>query len=433
MAPNTTPSALRSTVAYLICVAMFPATYLFAALIVHAQHTTPGFFVPLPTGLPRMIFGIGFYFMLVWIAGFFISALPCVLLHLFAARFRIRNPLFYVVAGGLLGLLAVAAAVSLPEFQSNAVRLDTVHWYKVRLITVGCVAGLVYWIIAGRHFGKKVDTATAIQRREQPHSHVEGEQSDELRAKGERGMPVEHFYNRSLLPFLGQPVPDALVQIGTFIASKAPNMLVAHARFHLDHCENLSRRLGDIFYFAGMIETHLASNDDQYMASLLVQTLLIAYLGSVKSFLDAIAVCLNDIYDLNLQVPQQDLCRKPLLERLNDKDPIATDRYKVHAAFYESVRSWRNAAQHQTAPMVVVCGPTEARPGNPLGLKGAIRLVNAPGYKVEELMKNPSDAMWTDPNVFFGTWHKSIGDLLALICDDIMTHCPTSPTSGAPA
>lgn len=158
MTQNIAPSAFRSTIAYIICVALFPAAYLFAAVTVHAQHTTPGFLIPLPLSLPRMIFGIAFYFVLVWVAGFFISALPCVLLHLFAARFRIRNPLFYVVAGGLLGLLAVAVAVAvgMPEFQSASVRLDTVHWYKVRLITVGCVAGLAYWIIAGRHFGRKL-------------------------------------------------------------------------------------------------------------------------------------------------------------------------------------------------------------------------------------------------------------------------------------
>ena len=156
MTSNTTPSAFRSTVAYTICVALFPATYLFAAVIVHAQHTTPGFFIPLPLSLQRMIFGIAFYFVLVWVAGFFISALPCVLLHLFAARFRIRHPLFYVVAGGLLGLLAFELAVVLPELRSAAIRPDTIHWYWVRMISVGCVAGLVYWVIAGRHFGRKL-------------------------------------------------------------------------------------------------------------------------------------------------------------------------------------------------------------------------------------------------------------------------------------
>lgn len=170
MTPITAPSAFRSTTAYIICVALFPAAYLFAAVTVHAQHTTPGFLISLPLSLPRMIFGIAFYFVLVWVAGFFVSALPCVLLHLFAARFRIRNPLFYVVAGGLLGLLAVA--VSMPEFQSASVRLDTVHWYKVRLITVGCVAGLVYWIIAGRHFGRRPGSNNAIPQHEKPQDQA---------------------------------------------------------------------------------------------------------------------------------------------------------------------------------------------------------------------------------------------------------------------
>ena len=166
MTSNTTSSAFRSTVAYIICVALFPAAYLFSAVIVHAQHTTPGFLVPLPPSLPRMLFGAAFFFMLVWVAGFFISALPCVLLHLLAARFRIRNPLFYVVAGGLLGLLAFELAVVLPDLQSAAIRPDTIHWYWVRMISIGCVAGLVYWIIAGRYFGRGLGTATAVPQQE---------------------------------------------------------------------------------------------------------------------------------------------------------------------------------------------------------------------------------------------------------------------------
>jgi hypothetical protein len=172
MTSNTTPSAFRSTIAYIICVALFPAAYLFAAVIVHAQHTAPGFLIPLPLSLPRMIFGIAFYFVLVWVAGFFISTLPCVLLHLFAARFRIRNPLFYVVAGGLLGLLAVAVAVSMPEFQSASVRLDVIHWYTVWLITVGSAAGLVYWIIAGRRFGRQPSSNEAIPQHEKPQDQA---------------------------------------------------------------------------------------------------------------------------------------------------------------------------------------------------------------------------------------------------------------------
>jgi hypothetical protein len=68
---------------------------LFEALIVHAQQKEPDFLVSLPACLPTMIFGVLFLFTLVWVAGFFILALPCVLLHLFAARFQIRSPLFY--------------------------------------------------------------------------------------------------------------------------------------------------------------------------------------------------------------------------------------------------------------------------------------------------------------------------------------------------
>jgi len=107
---------------------------------------------------PKLISGLGLLYLITYVAGFLISALPCVLLHLFAARYRIRNSLFYGVVGGLLGLHAFELAVDLPAIQSASVQPDTVHWYRVRLIPMGCAAGLVYWGIAGRHFGKKVGT-----------------------------------------------------------------------------------------------------------------------------------------------------------------------------------------------------------------------------------------------------------------------------------
>ncbi|MCX4165085.1 MULTISPECIES: hypothetical protein [Paraburkholderia] len=97
-----------------------------------------------------------FLFVVIYIAGFFISALPCVLLHLFAAHFRIGNPIFYVVAGGLLGLFGFAIAFLLPSHFSP-MRPNILHWYLTRLVPVSCAVGLVYWAIAGRYFRKQAN------------------------------------------------------------------------------------------------------------------------------------------------------------------------------------------------------------------------------------------------------------------------------------
>jgi hypothetical protein len=146
-------SALRSTVAYLICVTIFPMTCLLTVWLTHLTSTTPEPFEVVRTNPLVVGANLTMYFVLIFMAGFFITALPCVLLHLFVTRYNIRHPLFYVVAGGMLGLLASAAGMSFSRFAPHPSEQN--HWYMMRLIPMSCVAGLVYWYAAGRHFGKR--------------------------------------------------------------------------------------------------------------------------------------------------------------------------------------------------------------------------------------------------------------------------------------
>jgi hypothetical protein len=127
--------------------------------VLDVLHLTPNPFDAGSLSLPKLISDLAVIYMVAYIGGFVISALPCVLLHLFAARYRIRNPLFYAVAGGVLGLLAFELAVVLPAIRSASVQPEMVHWYRLRLIPMGCAVGLVYWGIAGRHFGTQLASA----------------------------------------------------------------------------------------------------------------------------------------------------------------------------------------------------------------------------------------------------------------------------------
>jgi hypothetical protein len=129
-------------------------TYLLMSWLAHLTSTTPEPFEAVRTNSLVAAVNLTMYFVLIFMAGFFITALPCVLLHLFVARYHIRHPLFYVVAGGMLGLIALAVEMSFSRFETHPSEQN--HWYMMRLIPMSCVAGLVYWYAAGRHFGKRI-------------------------------------------------------------------------------------------------------------------------------------------------------------------------------------------------------------------------------------------------------------------------------------
>ncbi|MBB5542825.1 hypothetical protein [Paraburkholderia fungorum] len=243
-------------------------------------------------------------------------------------------------------------------------------------------------------------------------------------------MPVAHFYSRSLFGVLGFDVPKQLVHLGEFVGSRSPNILDANARFYLVHCENIATRLADVCYFQLSIEGLLAAKDHKYKLSLLVRTNLVAYLGAVKSYLDAIATCIDAIYGLALKRMNLDLCRDQLHVKLGEIDPEASANYAAHSEFYNRVGLWRNAALHEVSPLVMECGPSWARPGSPAygqyGDHSEVRMVNIPGFSPGDMASAPATAIWVKPNSFFAAWNQSIDQLLTLICNDIMKHCPAA-------
>ncbi|SOE74459.1 hypothetical protein SAMN05446635_5295 [Burkholderia sp. OK233] len=240
-------------------------------------------------------------------------------------------------------------------------------------------------------------------------------------------MPVTHFYARTMYSRLSVAVPQPLVALGEFVGARAKHMNDAYENFHLDHCENIARRAADISFYEQAISDELKSAD-MFGAALILPTQLTGYLGSVKSFLDAIAVCLNDLFSLKLAPLNIDLCRPKLLEMLAAKDAVTGSRYAMHSDFYAAVIRWRNAAEHQVAPLVFVCGTTEARRGLETGQTSRadveIRLVNQPGLRPSDVVKLPGAIKWTQPDSFFPIWRVSIDHLLKDVCEEIIAHCP---------
>ena len=92
-----------------------------------------------------IIFGFGFIFL----SGF--ALLPATIIVLITEAFYIRSILAYALGGGLVGL---ACYLGLIPFDPDTMHFNGIVRRHLEIMTgAGIVAGLVYWMIAGRNAG----------------------------------------------------------------------------------------------------------------------------------------------------------------------------------------------------------------------------------------------------------------------------------------
>jgi hypothetical protein len=93
----------------------------------------------------NIVLGFGFIF----ISGF--ALLPALLVVAITEAFYIRRALAYAVGGGVVGL---ACYLGLVPFDPATLRFDGIVRRHLEIMTgAGIVAGIVYWMIAGRNAG----------------------------------------------------------------------------------------------------------------------------------------------------------------------------------------------------------------------------------------------------------------------------------------
>ncbi|HWZ40193.1 MAG TPA: hypothetical protein VNY08_18025 [Bradyrhizobium sp.] len=100
---------------------------------------------PVDQGAIDIIIGFGFIF----ISGF--ALLPAMIIALITEAFYIRSALAYAVGGALVGL---ACYLGLVPFDPETLRFEGIVRRHLEIMTgAGIVAGIVYWMIAGRNAG----------------------------------------------------------------------------------------------------------------------------------------------------------------------------------------------------------------------------------------------------------------------------------------
>jgi hypothetical protein len=100
---------------------------------------------PVDPGVLNIVLGFGFIF----VSGF--ALVPAMIVVLLTEAFNIRSALTYAVGGGLVGL---ACYLGLVPFDTDQFRFDGIVRRHLEIMTgAGILAGVVYWMIAGRSAG----------------------------------------------------------------------------------------------------------------------------------------------------------------------------------------------------------------------------------------------------------------------------------------
>src|ERR1700712_4814284 len=100
---------------------------------------------PIDASALNIVLGLGFIF----VSGF--ALLPAMIVAVITEAFYIRSVLAYAVGGGVVGL---ACYLGLVPFDPATLRFDGIIRRHLEIMTgAGIVAGVVYWMIAGRNAG----------------------------------------------------------------------------------------------------------------------------------------------------------------------------------------------------------------------------------------------------------------------------------------
>lgn len=100
---------------------------------------------PVDDGALDILLGFGF----IIVSGF--ALVPAMLIVAITEAFYIRMPLTYAIGGGIVGL---ACYLGLVPFDTETLRFEGIVRRHLEIMTgAGIVAGLVYWLVAGRNAG----------------------------------------------------------------------------------------------------------------------------------------------------------------------------------------------------------------------------------------------------------------------------------------
>ena len=227
-----------------------------------------------------------------------------------------------------------------------------------------------------------------------------------------------HFYflNHSAFKFIGVPLPQCFIELDDKLDPIFKDFGGALRHPSVKLAGNVCRRMADIELYAFII-SQVQNDKDIWKASIITGSLLVAYLGACKSFLDSISITLNTLFNLALSNREQDFGKRKFWKVLQNQAPTAYSRYVPFQSFFKEIILWREAAIHRITPLVVVHTPTD--PPKAPREQMVLKMVAQPEPDFGDVMKSHKDFKWIDPLGLHNQWHSTFITLCNNICNDI--------------
>lgn len=225
------------------------------------------------------------------------------------------------------------------------------------------------------------------------------------------------FTNRSATMVLAITPLDCFAKAQTALDNHYPDISNAVKSNEYKHATNIAIRYGDIHLCEYNLKQALTLTNCSH-GVILSSSYLNSYFVCVKSLLDAFAICLAEIYGLQLTKKEQDFNNPRFWKFFATADQKIHDKYVEHKEWYRLVRQWRDSAVHRISPLIIVhsSGPPEEAPKEQI----SIRMFDAPDTGVQELVATKNHmSKWIEPTHYPTQWRSRIDSITELVISDI--------------
>ncbi len=225
-----------------------------------------------------------------------------------------------------------------------------------------------------------------------------------------------HFYNRTGYRLLNVEIPCCFTELDEYfgIVFQTERDILFHPSVTL--VENLCRRMADVELYAQYIKD-AQRGDNLFKAAILIGTLLVGYFASCKSLLDAGAITLATIYNLELPDKEKDFSKKKFRKQLETIGKSVHGRYTQFEKLFNEIIIWRDAALHRITPLAIVHSPGE--PGKTPFEKQKVMVVAKPDADYATIVKAPTNIQWVNPLHYHEKWQGELVKFCGEICLDI--------------
>ncbi|MDD5311918.1 MAG: hypothetical protein PHO26_02630 [Dehalococcoidia bacterium] len=154
-----------------------------------------------------------------------------------------------------------------------------------------------------------------------------------------------------------------------------------------------------------------------FQSAIFIGSLLVGYFSSCKALLDACAITLSDVYNLDLTNKQKDFSNKIFWKKLEPIGISVYGRYTPLKQFFKEIINWRDSALHRITPLVIVHSPDD--PDKTSIEKQSIKVASQIDTDISTAVNNPKKVEWVEPTYYHTKWQSMLINLCGEICLDI--------------